>query len=87
MKELNMSWADIKKTPSIELQGLYLAFQNYTVMHAFDGYDEKDVATMAKNKPDVRTQYLKTQEKKKYFEKKTGVKEESKDFKEILRQL
>ena len=42
---------------------------------------------MAKNKPDVRTQYLKTQEKKKYFEKKTGVKEESKDFKEILRQL
>ena len=87
MKELNMSWADIKKTPSIELQGLYLAFQNYTVMHAFDGYDEKDVETMTKNKPDVRTQYLKTQEKKKYFEKKAGVKEKTEDFKEILRTL
>ena len=67
MKELNMSWSEIKKTPIVELQGLVKAFQNYTIMHAFDGYDEKDIEKMAKDKPAVRSQYLQSKEKRNLY--------------------
>ena len=49
-----MSWSEIKTTPTVELQGLMKGFENYNLIHAFDGYDAKDVATMDKDKPHVR---------------------------------
>ena len=48
----------------IELQGLLKAFDNYTVYHAFDGYNSKEINTMAKDKPEVRKNYEKYQQKK-----------------------
>ena len=46
-----MSWSEIKATPTIELQGLLKAFDNYSTYHAFDGYSSKEIDTMAKDKP------------------------------------
>lgn len=57
MKNLHMSWDDIKNTPKHELMGLIYAYSEYNVLHSFDGYNEKEVNEMAKNKPEVRNQW------------------------------
>ena len=63
-----MSWTEIKATPRRELEGLVLAFHEYSKLHSFDGYDEKDVNDMAKNKPKLRSQYIQYLEtKRKYY--------------------
>ena len=69
-----MSWEEIKKIPRVELDGLLLAFKNYTNIHAYDGYNEKDIAEMSKNKPEVRQQYAESKRLRKTFELKAGVK-------------
>tara|TARA_R110000765_G_scaffold309077_1_gene402599 strand:- start:1249 stop:1512 length:264 start_codon:yes stop_codon:yes gene_type:complete len=87
MKDLNMSWEDIKKIPRVELDGILLAYQNYSTIHAFDGYNDKDVSEMAKNKPEVRSQYSKSRYLKEIFEHKAGIerKAQAKTFGEILK--
>jgi len=70
MKELNMSWEDIKQTPRHELTALLTGLNNYNVLHAFDGYDSEDISQMAKNKPQVRSQYSKYQAMQQRFGKK-----------------
>lgn len=68
MKELGMSWDEIKNTTRVELEGLLLAYHEYATLHSFDGYDEKDVNNMAKNKPHLRTQWVRYLEtKRKYY--------------------
>tara|TARA_R100000008_G_C3580919_1_gene168460 strand:- start:1574 stop:1876 length:303 start_codon:yes stop_codon:yes gene_type:complete len=59
MKTLNMSWAEIKATPAVELEGLMLALNEYHILHSFDGYSEKDIQQMAKDKPEIRQDYNK----------------------------
>tara|TARA_R100001443_G_scaffold115227_1_gene132526 strand:+ start:1168 stop:1425 length:258 start_codon:yes stop_codon:yes gene_type:complete len=84
MKELNMSWSEIKTTPTVELQGLMKGFENYNLIHAFDGYDAKDVATMAKDKPHVREQYSKSQRVKEEFDYKLGKKRKVQSFTQLV---
>ena len=60
MKELGMSWQDIKSTPRIELEGLIRGLSIFETMHAFDGYSDKDIADMSKSKPNVREKYNKS---------------------------
>tara|TARA_R110000744_G_scaffold281474_1_gene393367 strand:+ start:359 stop:622 length:264 start_codon:yes stop_codon:yes gene_type:complete len=74
MKDLNISWEEIKKIPRVELDGLLLAFKNYTNIHAFDGYSDKDIAEMSKGKPEVRQQYAESKRLKNSFELKAGIK-------------
>tara|TARA_R110000824_G_scaffold88789_2_gene218130 strand:- start:2953 stop:3255 length:303 start_codon:yes stop_codon:yes gene_type:complete len=57
MKSLNMSWAELKATPAVELEGLVIALSEYNILHSFDGYTAKEIGEMAKNKPQIRTQY------------------------------
>jgi hypothetical protein len=64
MKDLGMSWPDIKSTPRIELEGLMQAYNEYITIHNFDGYSSEDVSEMAKNKPQVRSQYMEHMEAK-----------------------
>ena len=82
-----MSWSEIKATPMIELQGLLKAFGNYGVYHAFDGYSSKDIETMAKDKPEVRSQYAESMYLKETFEHRAGVKKraQGKSLKEMFR--
>ncbi len=52
-----MSWEEIKRTPPHEIRGLTIALSEYHILHSFDGYDSKDIGEMAKNKPQIRSQY------------------------------
>ena len=77
MKELGMSWNDIKATPKLELNGLIGALQEYNVLHSFDGYSEGQVADMAKQNPEVRQQWADYKEKRRKYvhsEKKQNIK-------------
>lgn len=57
MKDLGLSWEEIKRTPRFELEGLLLALGEYNVLHSMDGYDSEDINNMAKNKPAIRGQW------------------------------
>jgi len=57
MKDLNMSWSQIKKTPRYELEGLALGLSEYVTLHAFDGYSAEDLKESFKSKPEVREQW------------------------------
>ena len=66
MKELGMAWSEIKNTPRYELDYLLAAAYDYQRMHSMDGYDDKDINEMAKDKPQIRqsyTDYLTTRRK------------------------
>ena len=57
MKELGMSWEEIKRTPRMELEGLLAAVQEHNLLHAMDGYEQKDINDMAKHRPSIRGDY------------------------------
>ena len=69
-----MSWSDIKATPRVELEGLMTAYNEYILVHNFDGYTSDDVSEMAKTKPLVRSQYAEHMEAKRRLNEKLGVK-------------
>ena len=79
-----MSWSEIKSTPMTELQGLVKAHGNYTVYHAFDGYNSKEIDTMAKDKPEVRTNYAKSQRMQNKYKLILGKEKKVQSFKELL---
>ena len=67
MKDLHMSWEEIKCTPRIELEGILAAYYEYNLLHSMDGYEAKDISDMAKHRPSIRqvwNQY--TAQKRKY---------------------
>ena len=84
MKELGMSWSEIKSTPRHELVGLIGAMSNYNQLHQFDGYTADEISEMSKEKPHLRVQYGQTMGLKRKYELRSGKKEEVKSFKDIL---
>ena len=78
-----MSWPDIKSTPRIELEGLMQAYNEYIMVHNFDGYSPEDVSEMAKNKPQVRSQYMEHMEAKARLDKKLGRERQRASVKDI----
>jgi len=85
MKELGMSWNEIKNTPRQELEGLMRAFSTYNLLHAYDGYTSDNIGEMAKNNPQVRTQYGKSQQLKARMEAKMGRKRKVQSFSELVK--
>ena len=79
-----MSWSEIKATPTVELQGLLKAFDNYSQYHAFDGYNGKDISQMAKDKPEVRSQYEKSKIIKDKFDIRMGRKKRVTSFRQLM---
>ena len=84
MKELGMSWSEIKKTPRQELNGLVAAMSNYNVMHSFDGYSDKEVNDMVKNKPEMRGDYNKYLEINALYRERSGTRRKIESFHEVL---
>ena len=68
-----MSWSEIKSLPRKELEGLLFGLSQYSKMHQFDGYDEKDIGDMAKNKPQVRSDYYRYVELRDEYDARMGV--------------
>jgi hypothetical protein len=84
MKNLGMSWCEIKKTPRRELEGLISALGEYHLLHSFDGYSEKDISEMAKNKPEVRSKYGEYVLANRRLKEKLGQKTERPSFQGLL---
>jgi hypothetical protein len=84
MKELNLSWSEIKTLPRMELEGLLYGLSQYSRMHQFDGYDEKDISEMAKDKPQIRSDYYKYMELKQKYDERLGVQRKTRNFTGIV---
>ena len=63
MKELGISWSEIKNMPSYEIEGLMGILNEYNALHAMDGYTDKEISDIAKNKPEVRSHWARYKEK------------------------
>ena len=84
MKGLGMSWETLKRTPRWELEGLLFALSEYSVLHSMDGYTDKYVSQMAKDAPEVRSQWNAYQEKKRKYEERAGIVRKPESFKNLL---
>jgi hypothetical protein len=85
MKELGMSWNEIKNTPRHELEGLISGFNSYTLLHAYDGYSSDDISEMSKKKPELRANYSKSLQFKARMDMKLGKKREHRSFSELVK--
>ena len=85
MKELHMSWSEIKDTPRFELVGLLGALGNHSTLHSFDGYTSENIGEMAKSNPSVRGDYNKYMEMKAKYERRTGKQKKVQSFSELMR--
>tara|TARA_R100001530_G_scaffold133779_1_gene107659 strand:- start:447 stop:740 length:294 start_codon:yes stop_codon:yes gene_type:complete len=72
MKELGMSWNEIKHTSHRELQGLLAATHEHQLLHSYDGYSNEDISEIAKKKPEIRSNYAKYLETRRKYEEKIG---------------
>ena len=84
MKHLGMSWSEMKETPRVELEGLMAALGEFNLIHSFDGYSEKDISEMSKNKPEVRSRYGEYVLANRRLKEKLGHRIERPDFKSLL---
>ena len=82
MKELGMSWEEIMRTPRTVLEGILMSLMEYNVLHSMDGYTDSDVNNMAKNKPEVRSHYVRYLEKKRKYYK--GAQNKKQSFKGLV---
>jgi hypothetical protein len=87
MKELHLSWSELKSLSRNELEGLLYGLSQYMRMHQFDGYDEKEIGDMAKNKPQVRTDYYNYRELKDKYDARLGVKKQTKSPSQLAGEL
>jgi hypothetical protein len=84
MKELGMSWSEIKETPRYELTGLMAAYTQYQNLHAYDGYDDKDIKHMAEGKPNVRSDYNRYLSLNEQYKERSGQKRRVQTFKDLI---
>ena len=85
MKELHISWSEIKSLPRKELEGLLFGLSQYNKMHQFDGYDEADISEIAKNKPAIRSDYYRYMELKSSYEERMGEEVKAKSLAGIIK--
>lgn len=85
MKELGMSWYEIKNTPRFELEGLMSAYGSYNLLHAFDGYSSDNIGDMAKSDPSVRGKYSSSMSFKAKMDDKMGKKRKVQAFTELVK--
>jgi hypothetical protein len=83
MKELGMSWSEIKSTPRHELVGLLGAMSNYNQLHQFDGYTGDEIGKLAKDKPHLRSQYAEAMKLKSQYELRSGNKKATTTFSDL----
>ena len=72
MKELGISWSEIKNMPSYEIEGLMGILNENNALPAMDGYTYKEISDIAKNKPEVRSHWARYKEKQAKFDELLG---------------
>ncbi len=84
MKNLNMSWEEIKQTPRYEIMGLVAAHNQYEILHAYDGYTDGDISQLSKDKPELRSSYNKSMTLKAKYEISSGKRRVTKKFSNLV---
>ena len=87
MKELGLSWTEIKSCTNQELEWLLYGLSQYNQFHRFDGYDDEDISHMAKNKPQVRSDYYQYREIRDSYENKIGISRPKKSTSQLTGEL
>jgi hypothetical protein len=82
MVEVGMSWNEIMTTPRFILEGILCSYMEYTQLHSMDGYTDSDISEMAKQKPQVRSTWIRYMEKKRKYYK--GAEQKTQSFRDIL---
>ena len=82
MVEVGMSWNEIMTTPRFILEGILCSYMEYTQLHSMDGYTDSDISEMAKQKPQVRSTWIRYMEKKRKYYK--GAEHKTQSFRDIL---
>ena len=77
IKETNMTWEEMKRTPRYELEGLLAACHEYSLLHSMDGYEAKDISDMAKHRPSVRQDWNRYMAQKRKYEALSGMHKDS----------
>ena len=84
MKDLGMSWEDIRNSPRYELRGLLSAYNEYENLHSMDGYTSDEISDMAKNKPSVRSNWHKYLETQRKYKEMIEVEEQAQSFQSLI---
>ncbi len=84
MKELGLSWTEIKNSTKKELEGLLFGLSQYNTLHQFDGYDEKDINQMSKEKPQIRSDYYNYINVKREYDDRMGKTKKQQSLEEII---
>jgi hypothetical protein len=84
IKGLGMRWSEIKSTPRHELVTLLAAFQEHERFHSMDGYSDNDISEMAKNRPEVRSQYAEYLQTRRKYNDMLGGKKDKPTFKGLV---
>lgn len=84
MKELGLSWSEIKSLPRPELEGLLYATSEYSLLHSMDGYTDKQVSQHAKHNPQIRGHWSRYQNQQAKYKERMGIKTE-RSFTEIIK--
>ena len=87
MKETNMTWEEIKRTPRIELEGLLAACHEYNLLHSMDGYDAKDIGDLAKHKPSIRSDWGRYMAQKRKYERMADSSSDDEDVQSKVNEL
>ena len=87
MKETNMTWEEIKKTPRFELEGILAACHEYSLLHSMDGYEAKDISDMAKHRPTVRQDWNRYMAQKRKYEALGGLHDDEKEKEAAVSEL
>ena len=85
MKEANMTWEDIKRTPRFELEGILAACHEYELLHSMDGYSNKDIGDMAKHRPEIRSDWNRYIVQKRKYEAMRGIEKKPEDVAQELK--
>ena len=82
-----MSWSELKSLPRKELEGLLFGLSQYMRMHQFDGYNEEEIGNLAKDKPQVRSDYNQYRELKDEYDARLGIKKQIKTPSQLAGEL
>tara|TARA_R100001594_G_scaffold149170_2_gene206226 strand:- start:1335 stop:1634 length:300 start_codon:yes stop_codon:yes gene_type:complete len=85
MEGIGMTWSEIKNTPNYELRLILAAYYEYKKLHSMDGYTDKDIQEIAKDRPEVRGQYVRYLETRRKYQGMIGEDNRRKSLKGIIK--
>ena len=84
MKELGLSWSEVKRMSRPELEGLLYATSQYSILHSMDGYTDKSVNEQSKHSPEIRGHWYRYKNEQAKYEARMGIKKKKQSFGSLM---